>query len=195
MAKLNLKPDELAKLKELTHSSKNRKYLFLGFSLDLKTAYVSDLLSSSDDVSKAGAEVLTILLSHYSQAKRAPTTGKLTKFKDLPGGHAYEGAFIQRAIEPIGEAFGENPAGLIEAAKVLGGKSLNLGDASVEVPALEGVPITYILWASGEFEASATVLFDQSASSFLPTEDLAVLGELTTYRLIKANDSPNAKTI
>jgi hypothetical protein len=195
LAKLNLNPAELAKLRELARSPKYRKYLFLGFSLDLNTAQVSDLLSSSVDVSKSGAEVLTILLSHYSQAKQAPTTGKLTKFKDLPGGYAYEGAFIHRTIEPVEEAFGEKPTRLIEAAKALGGKSLNLGDASVEVPALEGVPITYILWASGEFEASATVLFDESASSFLPTEDLAVLGELTTYRLKKANDSLNAKRI
>jgi len=193
LVKLNLKPDELAKLRELTCSSKDRKYLFLGFSLDLNTAEVGDLLSISDDVSEAGAEVLTILLSHYSQSKQVPATGKLIKFRDLPGGHAYEVAFIHRAIEPIGEAFGKEPAGLIKSAKVLGGKSLDLGDASVEIAALEGLPITYILWASGEFEASATVLFDESASSLLPTEDLAVLGELTTYRLKKANGSLNAK--
>ena len=192
MAKLNLKPDEMVRLGELARSPKDGKYLFLGFSLDLNTAEVSDLLSSGVDVIGAGAEILSILLSHYSQAKQTPATGKLIKFKDLPGGHAYEGAFINRAIKPVEEAFGEKPAGLVEAAKVLGGKSLSLGDSSVEIPALEGVPITYILWASGEFEASATVLFDESASNFLPTEDLAVLGELATYRLKKASEHLNA---
>jgi hypothetical protein len=31
------------------------------------------------------------------------------------------------------------------------------------------------------------VLFDESASHFLPTEDLAVLAEITTIRLQEAN--------
>jgi hypothetical protein len=44
----------------------------------------------------------------------------------------------------------------------------------------------YIVWKADEFSATASVLFDQSASEYLPTEDLAVLGELTTARLRKA---------
>ena len=107
----------------------------------------------------------------------------MTKFKDLPGGNAYEGAFIHRVIQPVENSFGENPAKLVEAAKAIGGKQVDLGDVAVEIPAFEGVPIVYILWGACEFPASATVLFDESASGFLPTEDLAVLAELTTYRL------------
>jgi hypothetical protein len=52
----------------------------------------------------------------------------------------------------------------------------------VEIPVLE-IPIVYILWRTSEFPASATTLFDASASHYLPTEDLAVLAELTTIRL------------
>ncbi len=69
---------------------------------------------------------------------------------------------------------------------MLGGLALNYGDCSIQIPALEGIPIVYILWVESEFPASATVLFDQSANSYLPTEDLAVLTELTSSRLIKA---------
>jgi hypothetical protein len=46
----------------------------------------------------------------------------------------------------------------------------------------------YILWAEAEFPASTTVLFDQSANSYLPTEDLGVLAELTSSRLVKAKN-------
>jgi len=45
------------------------------------------------------------------------------------------------------------------------------------------------LWEKGEFPASANVLFDESASHFLPTEDLAVLAEITTSRLKEAQSS------
>lgn len=108
------------------------------------------------------------------------------KFRDLPGGPAYELAFLQRAVQPLVEAFGENPETLVAAAKLLGGWSLSHGDASAEVSALEGIPLVYIVWKADEFSATANVLYDESASSYLPTEDLAVLGELASNRLIKA---------
>lgn len=117
-----------------------------------------------------------------------PLTEELTKFKDLPGGYAYEGAFDKRAIQPIADVFGEKPTELCKAAAYLNGKYLDHGDASAEIPALKGIPLTYILWGKEEYPASASILYDQSASNYLPTEDLAVLGEITTMRLITAKN-------
>jgi hypothetical protein len=101
----------------------------------------------------------------------------------LPGGNAYEKTFNERAIEPVAKIFGDKPEALVEAAKLLNGVALTYGDSSVEIPFLKGLIIMFIVWKSGEFPASATVLFDESASHYLPTEDLAVLAELTTIRL------------
>ena len=70
---------------------------------------------------------------------------------------------------------------------MLGGAELVLGDASIEIPALKGIPLTYILWGKEDFLASANVLYDSSASNYLPMEDLAILGELSTLRLIEAS--------
>ena len=70
---------------------------------------------------------------------------------------------------------------------MLGGKALSFGDSSVEIPTLTGIPIIFIVWAEGEFPASATVLFDESASRYFPTEDLAVLAELTASRLVRTS--------
>jgi hypothetical protein len=117
----------------------------------------------------------------------------VVKFKDLPGGYAYERAFNQRAIQPIAKVFGEKPADLVEAARALGGKPMDFGDASAEIPALEGIPIVYIVWGAHEFPAIASILYDSSACHYLPTEDLAVLGEFTTSRLIAAKSSLEAK--
>ena len=78
---------------------------------------------------------------------------------------------------------------MTQAAKLLGGVERSFGDASFEVEALKGIPLTYILWGAEEFPAVANILYDESASNYLPTEDLAVLGELTTSRLIQAKQS------
>ena len=168
---------------------------FLGFTLNLETGTISDKLNSNSnqDASEKHIQIFAALLGHYALANPTPLTGKLVKFKDLPGGYAYEGAFAQRAIEPIAEVFGEKPEELPTVARLLGGLSLNLGDSSVEINALKGIPLTYILWKKDEFPASATILYDESASNYLPTEDLAGLGELTTSRLIEAKKIMNIK--
>ena len=54
---------------------------------------------------------------------------------------------------------------------------------------LKGVPLTVIFWGAEEYPASANILYDHSASNYLPTEDLAVLGEITTSRLIEAKNA------
>jgi hypothetical protein len=186
LTQLNLQPEQLAKIRERAKVEEGHPYVFLGCSLNLETGDFKDLICEDRSLSEWAVQILSVLLFHYSLANPASKTGKLVKFNDLPGGYAYERAFNQRAVQPIAAVFGENPAGLVEAAKSLGGKPLYLGDASVEIPALEGIPLTYIVWKTDEFPASASVLFDESASCFLPTEDLAGLGELTTLQLTEA---------
>jgi hypothetical protein len=187
--KLKIHKDQLELLCSLLKVEKGFKYEWLGYALDLETGKIDDLLSQEVHHSEMEVQVWTTLLTHYILAKPTLRKEKLVKFKDLPGGYAYERAFLQRVVNPIAEAFGENPQELVEAAKPLKSKQLTLGDASVEIPALEGIPIVYIVWAKTEFPATASVLFDESAGHFLPTEDLAVLAELATSRLIKAQST------
>jgi hypothetical protein len=187
--KLKIHKDQLEQLSVLLKVEKGSKYEWLGYTLELETGKVDDLLNPEVHHNETEVQVWTTLLTHYILAK--PTVGKekLVKFKDLPGGYAYERAFLQRVVNPIAQAFGEKPQELLEAAMLLKGKQLALGDISVEIPALEGIPIVYIVWGKTEFPATASVLFDESADNFLPTEDLAVLAELTTSRLIKAQSN------
>jgi len=177
--------ETLQKLKELTGTN---CYEFLGFKLDIeKITIIDNLPHLVRNLSEWATQILTTLLHHYSLANPTKQTRTLVKYKDIPGGYAYEEAFAKRAIEPIAEVFGEKPKKLVEAANLLGGTELGLGDASIEIPALKGIPLTYILWSKKDFPASANILYDASASNYLPTEDLAVLGELSTLRLIEAS--------
>jgi len=184
MIKLNLSGETLTKLQQLTGTS---SYEFLGFTIDLENSTLTDNLNQLEqNLSEWAIQILTVLLSHYASANPIAQTGKLLKFKDAPGGYAYEDAFAKRAIEPVADCFGENPDELPKAARLLGGTQLEIGDASAQIPALKGILLTYILWGTDEFTASANILYDASASNYLPTEDLAVLGEITTLRLIEA---------
>ena len=167
----------------------------LGYTLNLETNQFHDLLEKGTVHNDWSVQNITTLLAHYSLANETAKTGKLVKFKDLPGGYAYEHAFTQRAIDPIAQGFGSTPAELIEAAKLFDGKRLNYGDTSVEIPALEGIPIVYILWTTIEFPTSANLLFDESASWFLDTETLSSLGELTTHRLLKGQSIQKEKKL
>ena len=195
MKKLKLREEQIKKIRQLAKIGENKTYQFLGYALNLETNQFHDLLQTNTMHNDWIVQNITVLLAHYSLANGAANTGKLIKFKDLPGGYAYEHAFNQRAIDPIAKAFGNTTAELAQAAKLLGGKQLNYGDFSIEIPALVGIPLVYILWATPEFPATANLLFDESASSFLDTETLSYLGELTTSRLIKAQSILNEKTL
>ena len=147
MTKLNLQTEQLKKIRQLTKVEKARSYQFLGYSLDLETGEFLDLFEKSVVHNEWALQNITALLVHYSLAYETPKSGKLIKFRDLPGGYAYEHAFIQRAVNPIAQVFGNSQTQLVEAAKLLKGNRVDFGELSVEIPALEGIPLIYILWA------------------------------------------------
>lgn len=181
--KLDLNQQTLVKLRE--------KYGgiivdFLGFKLNTEQGELNDEIAEPDRYLNDWAiQTLATLLTHYSEATLKPLSGKLVKYRDLPGGCAYEEALTRRAIEPIAMVFGEAPQGIVEAARHLGGRPKMYGDASVEIMALKGIPLTYVIWGAEDLPASANLLYDETASHYLPTEDLAVLGEVTSIRLME----------
>jgi hypothetical protein len=129
-----------------------------------------------------------LLLLHYLlQADGTPMASKWIAFRDLPGGLGYYAAFEGRANRRLVGAFGTDRPAFEAAAHTLGGETLTFGDASFVFRALPRLWLAVILYlADDEFPASANMVFDASASHYLPTEDLAVLGGMLASRLIKA---------
>jgi hypothetical protein len=67
----------------------------------------------------------------------------------------------------------------------LGGHKAEHGDESFVLAALPRVPMTYILWKGDEeFPAAVQLLFDKSVEGYLSLEDIVVVGEMATSRLI-----------
>lgn len=190
---LDLSSEQRLKLKQLNDDTNSNIFQFLGYELDLETSKLQDCLQKmfSTQVLEVKDPTMfsqiTELLINYSNANKKPTTNNLVKFKTFPGGYAYENAFTRRAIVPIAQVFGDQPQELVTAAELLGGKALKYGQASAEIVAFPGIPITYILWTDDELPPTANILFDKTAGNYLNVEDLSGLAELTTWRLTLIN--------
>jgi hypothetical protein len=149
-------------------------------------------VSALSDTAEADVATRIILLHYLLTADGMPLAGEWISFRNLPGGLGYYGAFQNRASLRLASAFGSRPSALEVAAKALGGERLAFGDASFLFRALPRVWLAVVLYtADEEFPAAGNILFDGSASHYLPTEDLAVLGGILASRLVKA--APQAK--
>jgi len=156
---------------------------FIGYTLDLCTGRIYDKILGKQ---VENPEILYKILAHYSEAEIKPKTGKLINFTQLPGGISYEKTYRKRAIKPIIKIFSKKPETIWEKAKILNATKLNYGDYSIEIPILPGISIIYIIWMGDEeIPPSATILYDSSIINTPPTEDIAVLTEITTKRLIQ----------
>jgi hypothetical protein len=134
--------------------------------------------------------VTRILLLHYLiRADGYPLTGKWVAYKDIPGGLLYAGVFARRVTEPLQRRFGKSARPFKEAGIRSGGEFVEIGDASFVLHAFPCVPLQYVLWEGDEeFPPSVQLLFDASVDHYLTLEDMVVLGQVTTGRLINRSE-------
>jgi hypothetical protein len=130
--------------------------------------------------------VTRILLLHYLiRADGNPLTGKWVAYKDIPGGLLYAGVFARRVTEPLQRKFGKSAKSFKETGIKSGGEPAEVGDASFILHAFPYVPLQYVLWEGHEeFPPSVQLLFDASVDHYLSLEDIVVLGQVTTGRVI-----------
>lgn len=129
-----------------------------------------------------------ILILHYLQnATGEPLSGREIDFRAVPEGGFYWSAFVSRAKKPLLETFGNDLDLYLQVAAVLGGIPRELGDASATYMAFPLVPVTHVLWRGDEeFPPEANILFDDTISRHLSTEDIAALAGSSVYRLMGA---------
>lgn len=131
---------------------------------------------TTDNGEKASLYLAIIILHYLVTAEGKPLTGQWIAYRHLPGGDIYNEPFQNRAIIPFLKTFGDRPEDFQKAAEALGGYRLNISGISMVIPVLPRVPICFTIWPGDEeMPASANILFDEAASSYLPTEDYAHL--------------------
>jgi len=126
-----------------------------------------------------------ILLHYLLHADGSPLTGRWVSYKEIPGGLLYAGVFSRRVTDPLVKKFGRSAKSFVEAGIRFGGETTAAGDASFTLRVLPRVLLQYVLWEGDEeFPPSVQLLFDSAVDHALPLEDIVVLGQITTGRLI-----------
>lgn len=127
-----------------------------------------------------------LILHYFISAKGTPPTGKLITFRELPEGTVYQPTFAKRTIQPLLNNFGKEPHNLLLFSQNLEGYKADYGDTAITIKAFDRVPITIVIWEGDEeFPSRGNVLFDANISDYLPTEDVTVLCEIITWRLVR----------
>jgi hypothetical protein len=123
--------------------------------------------------------VQRVLILHYLvQAHGTGLARRWVDFRSLPGGVAYYPVFRGRVIARLVRMFEQGPHALLAAAAPLGGQAIEMADVGVVIPAFPRVPVVFALWeASEEFGPEGTVMFDDSLSTYLETEDAIIVCE------------------
>ena len=160
----------------------------------LNTEYVVNLLdkqicSTKADSPPVPAEFLEELciLTYLINAQDLPLADKLVKAEALPGGQFFFRGLHSLPTEKLEEVLGDRPEILHQIAKQFGAKQCEFGDASIALNVLPQVPLTIVMWGKDEeFDARASILFDQTAASHLPLDALGAAVNLTIEKLIKS---------
>ena len=129
---------------------------------------------------------LRILFLHYLlTADGTPVADDWIAYRHLPGAELFEGRFVNMAIRPLVQAFGQDLEGFKRAAEALGGVPMSrTGDAAFYFLAFPHLPMASLLYLGDEeVSPSVNILFDASAPHYLPTEDLSLLGSYLSQAL------------
>lgn len=128
---------------------------------------------------------LAMLLYYLVTADGTPLTERWVSFADLPDGRTYNAAFQGYSGDEVVKVFGLNLDSFKSACEKAGGRPVEVGSASYIFEALPHVPLMLTYWHGDEdFPSSCKVLFDESASHYLPIDACAILGSMLTRKVI-----------
>lgn len=128
-----------------------------------------------------------LLLYYLVTADGAPLTERWVSFADLPDGWTYNAAFQGYSGDEIVKSFGLDLKRFRSACERTEGRSGEVGSASFIFRALPRLPLMVTYWLGDEeFPSSCKILFDESASHYLPIDACAILGGMLARKLIRS---------
>lgn len=141
-----------------------------------------------DGTDPCDANLQGLILYYLAMADGTPMAGRWIAFRELPDGWLYHQAFQGYTGDELVRALGNDIDAFVRAAENMGGQQLELGDAGYAFDALPRVRMAVVYWrGDDEFPPNAKVLFDATASHYLTTDGLAILGHRFMHQLLKAN--------
>jgi len=130
-----------------------------------------------------------MLLYYFKTADGAPICERWISFSELLDGTFYNQAFQGYTGHTLARVFQNDQASFEHDSNILSGTHYELGDAAYVFQALPQVALLVVFWLGDEdFPSSFQIVFDASASNYLPTDAYAIMGSMLTRRLIKEKD-------
>ena len=126
------------------------------------------------------------ILAYLINAQDLPLADKLVGAETLPGGQFFFRGLHSLPTKKLEQAFGNHPEVLHRTSEQFGAERCEFGDASIRLYVLPRLPLTIVIWRRcEEFDARASILFDQTAASQLPLDALLAAADLTVKALAK----------
>jgi len=130
------------------------------------------------------------LLAYLVNAKDLPFTNKLVKAEALPAGQFFFRGQHALPTQRLEKAFGTNPELLLKISQKFNAEKREFGDASITLSVLPRLPLTIVIWRRcEEFEARASILFDQNAAFVIPLDALLATVNLAVNALVSVDGS------
>ena len=127
-----------------------------------------------------------VLAYYFHTSDGTPLTGQWVSFAELPDGRTYNQAFQGYSGNELVKNFGLDVEAFKSACEKGGGVATPVGDAAYIFHALPRLPMLVNFWCGDEvFPSSCKILFDRSASHYMPTDVCAILGSILTKRILK----------
>jgi hypothetical protein len=178
-----LEPDELARRGGLEPVGDGLALTLLGKTYTLDWP---GLVARKPSGEPCRDDLRVLFLDYLRQGDGSEPTGKWIGYQELPDGAFYRHAFQGYTGDQLVRDLDGDIDALRNAAAAIGGEPLEMGDAGYRFRALPRIPLALVWWAGDEeFPANATVLFDEVAGRYLPTDGLAILGRMLCRALAK----------
>lgn len=130
-----------------------------------------------------------LTLIYLARAEAVPPANRWVPYRELKDGLFYTKSFQDTVEDRLLRRFAGDLEGLRQAGLELGGRLVEQGDLGMVLQTFPRLPLLFILWRGDEeFEPSARILFDASATSYLNAFELRMLCGEVVGRLINVAD-------
>ena len=162
---------------------------FLGSPVQIKERGRQIIFPSTGQEAKISEKI--ILLHYLITADGSPLERSEVAFESIPGASFYAPTYKARTTDQLVRVFKNDLGKFVQVltslkARVEGNfESGKSNQVKIKILALPCVPITFVYWKGDpEVGPSLQILYDTSITKYLPLEDMVVLTELLTHKVI-----------
>jgi hypothetical protein len=133
--------------------------------------------------------IQSLILTYLVTADGTTPSSRWIGFRELPDGMFYAQAFQGYTGNRLVRELPGGIASFRRAAEALGGESLEIGGAGYAFTVLPRIHLALVYWEGDEedgFPPQAQVLFEDTASHYMCTDGLAILGSQLVGKILKA---------